>query len=154
MDTSIYIKNFYQFKRYNIFFSKNNGIVTLISKKNIKKQRFPIKTIIFFSKKKGINFFFKNKSFYSKFFKNFTNTNKMYYKRIGLNGIGFKVEGTVGKVLILSLGYSHTIHCQIPSSINYKLNGDNSIILYSINKQKLNEVTKKIIELRNYGINN
>ncbi|MFI3293343.1 MAG: 50S ribosomal protein L6 [Rikenellaceae bacterium] len=68
-----------------------------------------------------------------------------------LVGVGFKAE-MKGQVLILSLGYSHDIHVELPSEIKAtavtEKKGNPIVTLSSIDKQLVGQVAAKIRSLR------
>ena len=74
-----------------------------------------------------------------------------YKESLELVGVGYKVTNT-GNMLELSLGYSHGIYFQIPEEIKVATlteKGKNpTIILESIDKQLLGQITAKIRSFR------
>ncbi|WGH24845.1 MAG: 50S ribosomal protein L6 [Candidatus Shikimatogenerans bostrichidophilus] len=76
-----------------------------------------------------------------------------YNIELELVGIGYKAEtNKLGNILILNLGYSHSIIFHVCNKIHIKVDnikGSNIIInLFSIDKQLLGEVASKIRSLR------
>ena len=63
-----------------------------------------------------------------------------------INGVGFKAI-VKNNILILYLGYSHSIAFALPSEVTAKVE-ENRIILNSIDKQLVGQVASKIISLR------
>ena len=76
---------------------------------------------------------------------------KGYKKELEFVGVGYRVE-TQGKILDLTLGYSHHIFFQIPQEISVKtesVKGKNPIItIEGIDKQLIGQVAAKIRSLR------
>ncbi|MCK9203214.1 MAG: 50S ribosomal protein L6 [Bacteroidales bacterium] len=68
-----------------------------------------------------------------------------------LVGVGYKASGN-GQLLELSLGYSHNILMELPSTVQVKTTADkgknNTIILKSVDKQLLGQVAAKIRSFR------
>lgn len=74
-----------------------------------------------------------------------------YRKKLELVGVGFKAS-SVGQILELSLGYSHSIYMAIPAEITIAtetLKGKSpAITLQGIDKQLIGQVAAKIQSLR------
>nr|QES95292.1 ribosomal protein L6 [Nitzschia sp. (in: diatoms)] len=67
----------------------------------------------------------------------------LFYKTLYLTGVGYKAL-IKDKKLILSLGYSHTLNYTIPNGIFIEIIKNNTIILKSINNEKLGTFASKI----------
>ena len=74
-----------------------------------------------------------------------------YRKEMELVGVGYRAQST-GKVLELSLGYSHAIYIKLPPEIKVETKSERNknplIILESDDKQLLGQVCAKIRSLR------
>jgi large subunit ribosomal protein L6 len=74
-----------------------------------------------------------------------------YKKELELVGVGYKAA-VQGKILELSLGYSHSIFLQVPEELNISaetLKGKNpTVTLEGIDKQLIGQVAAKIRSLR------
>jgi large subunit ribosomal protein L6 len=68
---------------------------------------------------------------------------KGYSKTLELIGIGFKTKIDQNQ-LIFKLGYSHEINYKIPYDVIIKCPKQNKIVIFGINKQRVNEVISKI----------
>lgn len=64
-----------------------------------------------------------------------------------LNGVGFKAS-TDGKILTLSLGFSHDIKIVIPQGIDVKCKGQNEVEISGFDKQKVGQFAATIRKLR------
>lgn len=63
-------------------------------------------------------------------------------------GVGYKAELVDGKMLLLSLGYSHDIFMPIPDDINVTCEKPTLIHVSSVNKESLGRFVAKIQSLR------
>lgn len=70
-----------------------------------------------------------------------------FTRGLEISGVGYRAE-VKGKVLMLSLGYSHPIAYQLPDGVAAKVDRQVSITLESPDKQLLGEVTASIRRLR------
>ncbi len=74
-----------------------------------------------------------------------------YRKEMELVGVGYRAE-TEGQVLVLSLGYSHTIHMKLPKEVKVEAKTERNknplIIIECSDKQLLGQVCAKIRSLR------
>jgi len=70
------------------------------------------------------------------------------YKKLKLNGIGYKILIIKTKsnncILHFKLGYSHSIYFRLPDNIIVKLNKTNSLFLFSFSIEKLSLITSLI----------
>jgi large subunit ribosomal protein L6 len=69
-----------------------------------------------------------------------------YSKRLEINGVGFKAA-VQGKVVNMSLGYSHPINYEIPDQIKVTVEENTKILIEGPNKQVVGQVAA---ELRSY----
>jgi large subunit ribosomal protein L6 len=69
-----------------------------------------------------------------------------YVKKLEINGVGFKAA-VQGKVVNLSLGYSHPINYDIPEQIKVTVDENTKITIEGPNKQVVGQVAA---ELRSY----
>jgi len=72
--------------------------------------------------------------------------NKLFEKKLIIEGVGFKVELT-GDELILSLGFSHKINIKVPKDLNVTVE-KNTIIVSGIDKEKVGQFTANIRSLK------
>jgi len=74
-----------------------------------------------------------------------------FQKKLELVGVGYRATSS-GQILEMSLGYSHSIHMQLPKEIKVEAVTDRKsypiITLESIDKQLLGQVCAKIREMR------
>ncbi len=72
---------------------------------------------------------------------------KGFEKRLEINGVGYKAA-VAGKVLKLSLGYSHDIDYPIPAGITITTPKPTEIVVTGIDKQKVGQTAAEIREYR------
>ena len=111
------------------------------------------KFILKLKKKNSIKFYPKEKKMkninciwgteYSLLKNNINGLSKGYSKTLELIGVGFKTKLNQNK-LIFKLGYSHEINYEIPSHVIIKCPKQNKVIIFGINKQKVNEIVSEI----------
>lgn len=70
-----------------------------------------------------------------------------YHKELELVGIGYRVQ-LHGKTLVLSLGYSHEVKFVAPQGIEFKVEGQNKILVTGIDKRLVGQVAADIRDLR------
>ena len=70
-----------------------------------------------------------------------------YEKVLEVNGVGYRAAKK-GKVLTLSLGYSHPVEMEDPEGIETVLDGQNKIIVKGIDKEKVGQYAAEIREKR------
>jgi large subunit ribosomal protein L6 len=70
-----------------------------------------------------------------------------FEKRLEINGVGYKAA-VAGKVLKLSLGYSHDIDYEIPAGISIATPKPTEVVVTGIDKQKVGQVAAEIREYR------
>ena len=70
-----------------------------------------------------------------------------YEKVLEVNGVGYRAAKK-GKVLTLSLGYSHRVEMEDPEGIETVLDGQNKIIVKGIDKEKVGQYAAEIREKR------
>ena len=70
-----------------------------------------------------------------------------YEKVLEVNGVGYRAAKK-GKVLTLSLGYSHPVEMEDPEGIETILDGQNKIIVKGIDKEKVGQYAAEIREKR------
>ena len=66
-----------------------------------------------------------------------------FEKKLEVNGVGYKAEKK-GKVLKLSLGYSHPVDMEDPEGIEVAVDGQNLIIVKGIDKEKVGQYAAEI----------
>jgi len=72
---------------------------------------------------------------------------KGFEKRLEINGVGYKAA-VAGKVLKLSLGYSHDIDYEIPAGVSITTPKPTEIVVAGIDKQKVGQTAAEIREYR------
>jgi large subunit ribosomal protein L6 len=75
-----------------------------------------------------------------------TGVNKVYEKKLIVEGVGFKVE-VAGKELVLNLGFSHQIKVNIPEELNVTAE-KNTITISGINKETVGQFASKVRSLK------
>jgi large subunit ribosomal protein L6 len=69
-----------------------------------------------------------------------------YVKKLEINGVGFKAA-VVGKVVNMSLGYSHPINYEIPDQVKVTVEDNTKVTIEGPSKQAVGQVAA---ELRSY----
>ena len=69
-----------------------------------------------------------------------------YTKELEVNGVGYRAS-KAGKVLTLSLGYSHPVEMEDPEGLESKVDG-NKIIVSGIDKEKVGQYAAEIRDKR------
>jgi large subunit ribosomal protein L6 len=72
---------------------------------------------------------------------------KGFEKRLEINGVGYKAA-VAGKVLKLSLGYSHDVDFEIPAGITITTPRATEVVVAGIDKQKVGQTAAEIREFR------
>ena len=72
---------------------------------------------------------------------------KGFEKRLEINGVGYKAA-VAGKVLKLSLGYSHDIDYEIPAGVTITTPRPTEVVVAGIDKQKVGQTAAEIREYR------
>src|SRR5215211_994088 len=72
---------------------------------------------------------------------------KGFEKRLEINGVGYKAA-VAGKVLKLSLGYSHDVDYAIPAGITITTPRPTEVVIAGIDKQKVGQTAAEIREFR------
>ena len=70
-----------------------------------------------------------------------------YQKELEVNGVGYRAQKK-GKVLTLSLGYSHPVEMGDPDGVEVEVEGQNKIIVKGIDKEKVGQYAAEIREKR------
>ena len=73
--------------------------------------------------------------------------NEGFKKTLIVEGVGYKVNVS-GKVLTLNVGYSNPVEFPVPEGIQINVDGNNKIIVESIDKELLGLTSAKIREIR------
>lgn len=68
---------------------------------------------------------------------------KGYQKKLEINGVGYRAAKK-GKILNLSLGYSHPVDMEDPEGIESVVEGTNVIIVKGIDKEKVGQYAAEI----------
>ena len=61
-----------------------------------------------------------------------------------INGMGYRAAMDGKRKLVLQLGYSHPINFQLPDGVDAAVEGQNRIVLKSINKELLGQVAANV----------
>lgn len=69
--------------------------------------------------------------------------NQGFEKKLQLLGVGYRAQAQ-GKVLNLSLGFSHPIEFAVPSDVTVETPAQTDILIKGIDKQKVGQVAAKI----------
>jgi large subunit ribosomal protein L6 len=72
---------------------------------------------------------------------------KGFEKRLEINGVGYKAA-VAGKVLKLSLGYSHDVDYPIPAGITIATPRPTEVLVSGIDKQRVGQTAAEIREFR------
>jgi large subunit ribosomal protein L6 len=72
---------------------------------------------------------------------------KGYEKKLELVGVGFRAQ-VQGKVLNLTLGFSHPVAFEIPEGITIETPSQTEIVIKGIDRQKVGQVSAEIRDLR------
>ena len=72
---------------------------------------------------------------------------KGFEKRLEISGVGYKAA-VAGKVLKLSLGYSHDVDYEIPAGITITTPRPTEVVVAGIDKQKVGQTAAEIREFR------
>ena len=77
----------------------------------------------------------------------FVGVTKGFEKRLEINGVGYKAA-VAGKVVKLSLGYSHDVDYPIPEGITIATPKPTELVISGIDKQQVGQVAAEIREYR------
>jgi large subunit ribosomal protein L6 len=77
----------------------------------------------------------------------FAGVTQGFQKRLEINGVGYKAA-IAGKVVKLSLGYSHDVDYPIPEGITVVATKPTELVISGIDKQKVGQVAAEIREYR------
>jgi large subunit ribosomal protein L6 len=72
---------------------------------------------------------------------------KGYERKLELQGVGFRAAVS-GKVLNLTLGFSHPVNFPIPEGINIETPSQTEIVIKGIDRQKVGQVAAEIRDVR------
>lgn len=72
---------------------------------------------------------------------------KGFSKRLEIVGIGYRAA-VAGRVVVFSLGYSHTIEVMMPEGVEVKVEGQTKIEVSGADKQAVGQVAAQIRKLR------
>lgn len=70
-----------------------------------------------------------------------------FTKRLAIQGVGYRAQMN-GKNLILNLGYSHIVEIKPPEEITIKTEGNTTIIISGISKEKVGQIAAQIRSTR------
>jgi large subunit ribosomal protein L6 len=76
-----------------------------------------------------------------------TGVTKGYEKKLELQGVGFRAAVT-GKVLNLTLGFSHPVNYDVPEGITIETPSQTEIVIKGIDRQKVGQVAAEIRDVR------
>lgn len=134
--------NFLVFEHLHSKFFLKISINTQVIKKN--------NSFIFSSKVFSLNTILTIRSFFNKLTTFAKKEQKLFYKKLLLKGLGFKVMSIIqNEFLELKLGFSHTVKIPIPCNSNLKLYSNKSmIIIEGFSKIKVGNFANKIKSYR------
>ncbi len=72
---------------------------------------------------------------------------KGFERRLEINGVGYKAA-VAGKVLKLSLGYSHDVDYEIPAGVTITTPRPTEVVVAGIDKQRVGQTAAEIREFR------
>lgn len=72
-----------------------------------------------------------------------TGVNEPFTKTLIIQGVGYRAQ-LQGSVLNLNLGFSHPVEHQLPEGVSAELPNNTTIVLKSVDKQKLGQVAADI----------
>jgi large subunit ribosomal protein L6 len=72
---------------------------------------------------------------------------KGFEKRLEINGVGYRAQ-VAGKVLKLSLGYSHDVDYEIPAGVTITAPRPTEVVVAGIDRQRVGQVAAEIREFR------
>lgn len=72
-----------------------------------------------------------------------TGVSKGFERKLSLVGVGYRAQAQ-GKVLNLTLGFSHPVNFKVPDGITVETPSATEIIVKGVNKQQVGEVAAKI----------
>ena len=76
-----------------------------------------------------------------------TGVTKGYEKKLELQGVGYRAAMT-GKVLNLTLGFSHPVNFDVPEGITIETPSQTEIVIKGIDRQKVGQVAAEIRSVR------
>jgi large subunit ribosomal protein L6 len=76
-----------------------------------------------------------------------TGVTKGYEKKLELQGVGFRAA-VQGKVLNLTLGFSHPVNYNVPEGITIETPSQTEIVIKGIDRQKVGQVAAEIRDVR------
>ncbi len=76
-----------------------------------------------------------------------TGVTKGYEKKLELVGVGFRAA-VQGKVLNLTLGFSHPVNVPIPEGISMETPSQTEVIIKGIDRQKVGQIASEIRDIR------
>jgi len=76
-----------------------------------------------------------------------TGVTKGYEKKLELQGVGFRAA-VQGKVLNLTLGFSHPVNYAVPEGITIETPSQTEILIKGIDRQKVGQVAAEIRDVR------
>ncbi len=72
---------------------------------------------------------------------------KGFERRLEINGVGYKAA-VAGKVLKLSLGYSHDVDYEIPAGVTITTPKPTEVVVVGIDKQRVGQIAAEIRDFR------
>nr|YP_009397287.1 ribosomal protein L6 [Thuretia quercifolia]ARW66473.1 ribosomal protein L6 [Thuretia quercifolia] len=70
-----------------------------------------------------------------------------FEKKLLIQGVGYRCQ-MEGKILILNVGYSHTVRIEPPEHINIEVENNTNISVIGIDKEKVGQIAAKIRSIR------
>ena len=76
-----------------------------------------------------------------------TGVSKGFMRKLEINGVGYRAQAQ-GKVLNLTLGFSHPVNFEIPEGITIETPSQTEIVIKGMDKQKVGQVAANIRDYR------
>jgi large subunit ribosomal protein L6 len=73
-----------------------------------------------------------------------TGVTQGFTRTLEINGMGYRAAMDGKRKLVLQLGYSHPVHFELPATVDAAVEGNNKIVLSSINKEVLGQAAAEI----------
>ena len=67
-----------------------------------------------------------------------------FSRTLEINGMGYRAAMDGKRKLVLQLGYSHPVNFELPAGVDAAVEGNNKIVLSSINKQLLGQTAAEV----------
>lgn len=70
-----------------------------------------------------------------------------YEKKLELQGVGFRMS-IVGKKIVMALGFSHPVEVELPDDLTVKIEENNILSIWGIDKQKVGQFAANVRSLK------